>query len=104
MVDVYGFHVGKYTSPMDDISLVHWLVRFSTSTILTFFTGPCLERPEKKGPKRLFRLFTGSNTTQLYGDYFINHDIRIPIKTSNTLWKVRPGFFRGSNWSLWSNE
>ena len=33
-----------------------------------------------------YLLYRGNYTTQLYGDYFINHDIRIPIK--------KPGFNR----------
>ncbi len=39
--------------------------------------------PWKKGPW-LVGLYRGWTTTQLYGDYFINHEIRIPIK--------QPGF------------
>ena len=37
----------------------------------------------KKGPW-LVGLYTGWKTTQLYGDYFIHHEIRIPIN--------QPGF------------
>ena len=34
------------------------------------------------------------NGCQLYGDYFINYEIRIPIKQPVLQWKVRdPGFF-----------
>ena len=38
---------------------------------------------------------------QLYGDYFINHEIRIPISQPVIQWKVGPCFFRGSWWKPW---
>ena len=51
----------------------------------------------RKGPW-LFSVFFGYYTTQLYGDYFIKHEIRIPIWTARIQWKVRdPVFFRGSH-------
>ena len=43
-----------------------------------------------------------SHTTQLYRDYFINHEIRIPSLTNQDFmeskagFKVSDGFFRGS--------
>ena len=43
-------------------------------------------------------LYRGWKTTQLYRDYFINHEIRIPSLTNqDDSWKVFEGFFRGSN-------
>ncbi len=44
----------------------------------------------------LFRVCKGWDPTQLYRDYFISHDIRIPINQPGCQWKVGPGFFRGS--------
>ena len=42
-------------------------------------------RSKKKDPFWLFRVYIGDDkTTQLCGDYFIKHDIRIPSK--------QPGF------------
>ena len=34
--------------------------------------------------------------TQLYGDYFINHEIRIPSLTNQYFMESRSCFFRGS--------
>ena len=41
-------------------------------------------------------------TTQLYRDYIINHEIRIPINHPVLYMKVGPGFFRGS-YRLWES-
>ena len=45
-----------------------------------------LQPPHASNEKRApgFLLYIGEYTTQLCGDYFINHEIRIPIK--------QPGF------------
>ena len=56
----------------------------------------------------LFTVYRGWNPTQLNGDYFINHDIRIPfLNNQDSSRKVRdPGFFwtvaplTGLFWSL----
>ena len=37
-------------------------------------------------------VYIGGYTTQLYRDYFINHEIRIPINQPVFQWKVGPGF------------
>ena len=38
------------------------------------------------------------DTTQLYGDYFINHDIRIPsLNNQDSMERIRPGFFSWLN-------
>ena len=53
----------------------------------------------KKGPWLFSRFMSGmKNYPLLYGDYFINHEIRIPIKTPTRIqWKVSEGLFRGSH-------
>ena len=50
------------------------------------FVGDFLEKSDVSNEKRDpgYLLYIEDYTTQLYGDYFINHDIRIPIK--------QPGF------------
>ena len=40
-----------------------------------------------------YLLYIGDDATQLYGDYFINHEIRIPINQPS---KMKNLFFRGS--------
>ena len=49
-----------------------------------------------------YLLYIGDYTTQLYGDYFINH-YKDPYQTTRIQWKVGPGFFRGSYDSSKSN-
>ena len=44
-------------------------------------------------------LYIGNYTTQSYGDYFINHAIRIPINQA-VYWKVRPVFFSWLTWDV----
>ena len=46
----------------------------------------------KKGPW-LFMVYRGWKPTQLYGDYFINHDIRIPINHPGFTGKYGRFFF-----------
>ena len=42
-------------------------------------------------------VYIGGYTTQLYRDYFISHDIRIPFLNNQYFMEsVGPGFFRGS--------
>ena len=53
-----------------------------TSNFRRTFDGPVTAvSHEKKGPW-LFMVYRASKTTQLYRDYFINHEIRIPSLTN----------------------
>ena len=54
-------------------------------------TSPFHMSNEKRSPGCLG--YVKDNTTQLYRNYFINHDIRIPIRQAVFQWKVG-GFFR----------
>ena len=57
---------------------------------------------EKRAPKGWlplgYLLGMKNFLAMLYRDYFINHEIRIPMNQPGFQWKVRPGFFRGSGW------
>ena len=55
-----------------------------------FLTGKLSKKPW------LFMVYGGWNPTQLYGDYFINHEIRIPSLTNQDSMESRSFFFRGS--------
>ena len=57
----------------------------SLGGVTSFVTG----EPWKKGPLVGPGLYRGRNPTQLYRDYFINHDIRIPIN--------QPGWLNGKD-------
>ncbi len=48
----------------------------------------------------LVGLYRGWNITQLYGDYFINHDLWIPINQPGWLMESRSGFFSWLRWSI----
>ena len=41
--------------------------------------------------------------TQLYWDYFINHDIRIPIKQAGLTLESRAGFYSWLTWIIWAS-
>ena len=63
-------------------SMDSWLQFFSGHQVaLIPWVSLPIEHPEKKG-SWLFRVYRGWDTAQLYGDYFINYEIRIPSLNS----------------------
>ena len=59
---------------------------------------PKQKEPRKKGPLVGWVIYRGLYITQLYRDYFINHEIRIPFFTNQD--SMESGsffFFRGSS-------
>ncbi len=72
------------------------LIRFSVSAVCS---------NEKRGPRWLVGLYRGLyQTTQLYRDYFINHEIRIPINQPGWLMESRAGFFFVAHFPLNRNQ
>ena len=51
-------------------------------------------------------VYKGWHPTQVYGDYFINHEIRIPSFTNQDSMESNKGFFRGSDGlsTLWTQD
>ena len=61
-------------------------MRISTPFAIWAMKKPCL-----------FRVYSIVDyTTQVYRNYFINHNIRIPVKHNQDLMESKAGFFRGS--------
>ena len=66
-------------------------LEFWVSSIALVALVPQRMSNEKRAPGCLWYIV--DYTTQLYGDYFISHEIRIPINQPGFQWKVGPGYF-----------
>ena len=74
--------------------LVWWGLLF-VYEICTSFPDVCMFFG-KKGPWWLCRVYRGDDTTQLYGNYFIYHELRIPSLSNQYFWTCSILIFRAS--------